>query len=181
MSEQTFNVKDEVIDCLYGWGIVQSGNDTDGYQVGFSDILAPDDFPVHVFHRSVGELKPADKTPPVDTLAALQAENERLADRVRALEGDNERLMRERDDENRQKRQLHLVYMMTVEQLALAVGLQTIEGKSTQDLIEMATAQRKALAWYADEKNYCEPDPYLLSPIDEDFGERARAALEGAE
>lgn len=64
MSNQTFKAKDEVIDSQYGWGIVQSGNDTDGYEVGFGDILAPDEFPVHVLHRSTSQLKPADHPEP---------------------------------------------------------------------------------------------------------------------
>lgn len=57
MSNQTFKAKDEVIDSQYGWGVVQSGNDTEGYEVGFGDILAPDEFPVHVLLRNVKQLR----------------------------------------------------------------------------------------------------------------------------
>lgn len=38
------------------WGIVQSGDDESGYMVGFGDILAPDEFPVHVLPFALSEL-----------------------------------------------------------------------------------------------------------------------------
>jgi len=93
------------------------------------------------------------------------------------------RLERERDEENRQKRQLHLVYMLTVEQLAEALGLKTIEGKSTSDLVDMVKELRKALEWYANDDNYVEewtsatvycPDS---SAVQKDSGDKAKAAL----
>lgn len=48
-----FRSGDEIIDSEYGWGVIQSGNDIDGYMVGFGDILAPDEFPVHELLRGV--------------------------------------------------------------------------------------------------------------------------------
>lgn len=51
-----FRPGDEVINVTHGWGIVLSGNDNDGYEVWFNDILVPDEFPVHVLRFGVDEL-----------------------------------------------------------------------------------------------------------------------------
>jgi hypothetical protein len=49
---------------------------------------------------------------------------------------------RERDDENRQKRQIHGAYILVTEMLAQALGFQSIEGYSTADFIDMVKVLR---------------------------------------
>lgn len=38
-------------------GGILKGNDEAGYDVGFTDILAPDEFPVHILHYPVEEIE----------------------------------------------------------------------------------------------------------------------------
>jgi hypothetical protein len=81
----------------------------------------------------------------------LRAENRRIEEeRVKACTAVNtkglevadanqraEQAERERDGENHQKRQFYLAFLLTTEQLALALGYNTIEGYSTSDFIDM--------------------------------------------
>lgn len=75
--------------------------------------------------------------------ADLLAKNERLRKARELAEREREELRKvcnrvadERDSENRQKRQIHGAWILTLEQLAEALGFASIEGQSAGDLID---------------------------------------------
>lgn len=69
-----------------------------------------------------------------------EAQSRQLADEQAA----RARAEAERDDENRQKRQIHGAYILTTELLAQALGFKSIEGYSTADFIDMVKELKAA-------------------------------------
>lgn len=62
-----------------------------------------------------------------------------LVAEVQDLRAENAALSRERDEENRQKRNLYGAWVLTLEQLAMALKVEW-EGQSAAELIEMVQA-----------------------------------------